>query len=63
MLSLFRGIKLTTLQSGRENDLASLAVCAGFDSVKFSGQQFIEAFVKVQSGFQTRLITYFEGMI
>lgn len=58
---IFRGIKLATLPAGKESDLASLAVCAGFDYVKYSNQQFIEAFVKAQSGYQTLIVSYFEG--
>ncbi|XP_076453310.1 uncharacterized protein LOC143288574 isoform X2 [Babylonia areolata] len=56
-----RAVKLTSNPSGQLGQLASLAVCAGFDAVSFTSSAFIEGFVKAQAGYSAVLASYFEG--
>ncbi|KAL8573315.1 hypothetical protein ACOMHN_032777 [Nucella lapillus] len=56
-----RAVKLTSGQKGQLSELASLAVCAGFDMVAFTTSDYVEAFVRAQSGYRAVLTAYFEG--
>lgn len=56
-----RGIKLAADPASKMATLASLAVCAGFDYVRYSDANYIEAFVKAQTGYQTLIVSFIEG--
>ena len=58
-----RAAKLSTVPTGQEATLASLAVCAGFDFVSFTDRNYIEIFVKAQSGYQAVTTSYIEGQL
>ncbi|KAK7493718.1 hypothetical protein BaRGS_00015047 [Batillaria attramentaria] len=56
-----RGIRLAANPASNTADLASLAVCAGFDYVSYPNTSYIEAFVKAQTGYQTLIVSFIEG--
>ncbi|GAB1602281.1 uncharacterized protein LOC115224777 [Argonauta hians] len=54
-----RGLRLTLTNSGlNSQQLAVLAICAGFDYVSFTDASFIELFVKKQAGFTASQVDF-----
>lgn len=69
---LFRALSLTFVEhhvytryngSTKVDKLASLAVCAGFDYVKYTNKDYIEVFVKEQAGYRTKLVPFPSGQV
>lgn len=55
-----RAAKITS-DKGNINRLATLAVCAGFDYVKYTDSYYIEVFVKQQMGFRSQDVMFPSG--
>ena len=57
-----RALELSPEPAGKEETLASLAVCAGFDMVKMAADGHVTVYVIGQDGYRAQNVEFLEGV-